>query len=509
MNIAIVAIACVVIFFLLPLLRWFMAKTKRPNRELKHTRSRGPPNPPPSQPPVKRPRQEEGPSTRKPSQSKGKGKAHDIPHMPHSDASKVIYQIEFERHDIPGRYFPRFQSQDDVRAIQLPGTYFLSMLTIKRTLKDYGSRFAELKVICERDFKIDDFQPNAKRPNTPINVINWIVSRGWTPILQNHVCNPHIVREFYFRGSIQSISNSSAQRIVSWVRGQEVSISAYTIREFFSLPHIENPQFPFHPSVEISTDNILSILMGAAHKWDHLRKIITGFFLPDYRVLYAIYHHCIRQDTHHSEFNVFDSLQLFAIGTGLSIDLGNLIFEGIVACLVSHHDGTGSYNALVMGSLITHILIHFYKVPHYKKEIAVKPSKGTYNIGSWHRSLSQAPIYVRAKNDADDRFLQMKARELTGSKGKIIQVSSRRIAPPPAPSEDVQGLFALMKKIIKKVEKIGKHLNIPHFDSDDDLEAPVPPAIATIVEEGEDEEEVEDSESEGNEDVSSSDSQQF
>ncbi|KAM7509899.1 hypothetical protein LguiB_008774 [Lonicera macranthoides] len=386
MNIAIVAIACVVIFFLLPLLCWFMAKTKWPNRELKPTRSGVPPNPPSSQPTIKRPRQEEGTSTRKPSKSKvkGKGKAHDIPHMPNSDPLKVVYQIEFERHDIP------------------------------------------------------------------------------------------------------------------------VSISVYTIREFFSLPHIENPQFPFHPSVEIRTDNILSVLMGAAHKWDHLRKISTDFLLPDYRVLYAIYHHCIRQDTHHSEFNSFDSLQLYAIGIGLFIDLGNLIFEGIVACLVSHHDGMGSYNALVMGSLITYILIHFYKVPHYKKEIAVKPSKGTYNIGSWHRSLSQAPIYVRAKNDADDRFLQMKARELTGSKGKIIQGSSCRTAPPPTTSEDVQGQFALMKKIMKKVEKIGKHLNIPHFDSDDNIEVPVPPSAAPIVEEGE--EEVEDSESEGNEDVSSNDS---
>ncbi|KAM7469732.1 hypothetical protein LguiA_007915 [Lonicera macranthoides] len=216
--------------------------------------------------------------------------------------------------------------------------------------------------------------------------------------------------------------------IVSWVRGQQVSISAFTIREYYSLPHIEQPQFPFHPSVDINTDNALSILMGAAHKWDGLPKINTGFLLPDYRVLYSIYHHCIRQDSHHSEFNVLDSLRLYAIGTRLSIDLGDLIFKGMTSCLVYHHDGSGSYNSLVMGSLITRILVHFYNVPRYKKEITVKPSKGTYNLGSWHRSLSQAPIYERAANDADDHFLQMKARELIGSKGRIIQGSSRRTA---------------------------------------------------------------------------------
>ncbi|KAM7517925.1 hypothetical protein LguiB_016887 [Lonicera macranthoides] len=65
MNFAIGAIACVVILCLLPILCWFMAKTKRPNRELNPTGSRPPPNPPLSQPPVKRPRKEEGPLTRK------------------------------------------------------------------------------------------------------------------------------------------------------------------------------------------------------------------------------------------------------------------------------------------------------------------------------------------------------------------------------------------------------------------------------------------------------------
>ncbi|KAM7513818.1 hypothetical protein LguiA_003406 [Lonicera macranthoides] len=64
----------------------------------------------------------------------------------------------------------------------------------------------------------------------------------------------------------------------------------------------------------------------------------------------------------------------------------------------------------------------------------------------------------------------MKARELTGSKGRIIQGSSRHTAPPPAPSADVQRLFAFMKK----VDKIGKYLNNPHFDSNDDIEALAP-----------------------------------
>ncbi|KAM7507244.1 hypothetical protein LguiA_017697 [Lonicera macranthoides] len=131
-------------------------------------------------------------------------------------------------------------------------------------------------------------------------------------------------------------------------------------------------------------------------------------------------------------------------------DIGDLIFEGIVSCLVSHRNESGSYNALTMGSLITRILVHLYKVPRYKKEIAMKPSKGVYNIGSWHRSLSQAPIYERAASDTDDRFLQMKAREQTGSNGRIIQGKTRRTIPQSVPSAEVQGLSAFMRKIKKK-----------------------------------------------------------
>ena len=59
--------------------------------------------------------------------------------MPHSDPSKVVYQLQFEHHDIPGRFFPRFQSQDDARG--------------------YLARFASLKVHCERNIDIDEFRP--------------------------------------------------------------------------------------------------------------------------------------------------------------------------------------------------------------------------------------------------------------------------------------------------------------------------------------------------------------
>ena len=151
-----------------------------------------------------------------------------------------------------------------------------------------------------------------------------------------------------------------------------------------------------------------------------------------------------------------------------------------------------------MGSLITKILVFLFQNPRFKKELAVKPLRGPYNIGNWNSSFAQAPIYVRATNDAEDRFLQMKACEQTGSKWRIIQGASRRSMAPPTQSEDVKGLFAYMKEITRKVDLIGQHFKIPHFHSAEDVEAQIPSTAATTA----DEEVAADTEEESNEEGS-------
>lgn len=133
------------------------------------------------------------------------------------------------------------------------------------------------------------------------------------------------------------------------------------------------------------------------------------------------------------------------------------------------------------------------------------------NIQHWelNRSLSQAPIYVQVTNDEDDCFLQIKARELTDNKGRIIQGSTRRRAPPVTPATDFKGLLAFMNKIMKKVDKMEHHLQISHFDRDDDLEAPAQTSHTQAVEDdGGEDNEVEESEDEAS-DGPSSNSKRF
>ncbi|KAM7509162.1 hypothetical protein LguiA_019615 [Lonicera macranthoides] len=90
----------------------------------------------------------------------------------------------------------------------------------------------------------------------------------------------------------------------------------------------------------------------------------------------------------------------------------------------------------------------------------------------------------------------MKAREQTESKGRIVRGSSHRTTVQTGETKDVKGMFAFLKKIIKKVECIGKqverinnHLNtLPYNSDDDDEEARVPPVATTQATEEESDE---------------------
>ncbi|KAM7487183.1 hypothetical protein LguiB_024667 [Lonicera macranthoides] len=74
----------------------------------------------------------------------------------------------------------------------------------------------------------------------------------------------------------------------------------------------------------------------------------------------------------------------------------------------------------------------------------------------------------------------MKIREQTGSKGHIIQGPARRTAAPSGETKDIKGVFTFLKKILhtvecigKKVDRIGKKVNLYPHASEDDEEAQV------------------------------------
>ena len=112
-----------------------------------------------------------------------------------------------------------------------------------------------------------------------------------------------------------------------------------------------------------------------------------------------------------------------------------------------------------MGSLITNILVTIWKVPHFKSESSAKNYRGTYNLTSWKKSLSQASIYVRSARDKHDSFICMKNTSELGAKNKVIQGSTRQCAHSyhPTRQPEEKGIKGTLKRILKKIDFIGRN----------------------------------------------------
>ncbi|KAM7460248.1 hypothetical protein LguiB_006671 [Lonicera macranthoides] len=451
---SIIAIVC-----LLSLLGLLMAKTKVPSKQSKK-KTHSPPNPPPSFPPVKK-------SKHDASGSKGKGIQAEPSHP--SSGQPVMAEAHYQ----PETYFPCFAS--DAQA------------------KEFTTQYSKAKVNCERNVNLMAFKPSTKR-NTivPSLVYDWLMVRHWDKVVQNHSCYPFIVREFYFLANL--VEHPKGHRLVARIRGVDTYIDADSIRQIYSLPLVENPQYPYSVTQAPNINSVLSELMGSPHTWDNLLRVATGFLRPDYRILYAIYHYCISPDSHHSEVGPKDATFLYAVGMGHAIDLAQVLFSRVVECLTCRKEGQPSSTGLVLGSLITRVLTEIWNVQSFKSEPTARSSRGTYNFTSWKKSLSQAPVYIRAEKDEDDAFIQMKAQGEKGAKGKVIQGSTRQRSKTYRPSiqPEEKGFKGMLKRILAKLDRlhrsqvkirhnqhvigkqvhhIGKYLELPEFQHEFDVEA--------------------------------------
>lgn len=325
--------------------------------------------------PVKRPLRGDGSFASVPTQSKRKGKQ--------VNSSQITSRQPVMVED-PGRLFLCFRNEQEV--------------------KNFNAHYAKVRVSCERKVKLDDFRPNRSKPIIPPLIFDWITSRKWESIIYSRNCFPFMVRELYYRDELVECPDGHYM-LQSWVRGNSVHIDANTICEALSLPIVKTPQFPYTIDTQPNINDVLSELMGSPHTWGNLIRVGTGFLRPDYRVLYAIYHYCISPDSHHSETGSRDAVFLYAVGMGHTIDLVGFLFTKIVDCLTRRKECTETKTGLVLGSLISSILLSFWRVPSFTGETISRNSYGPYNLTSWKKSLSQASVYVRAKKDEDDAFI--------------------------------------------------------------------------------------------------------
>lgn len=72
-----------------------------------------------------------------------------------------------------------------------------------------------MRVCCERNVVIDKFKPTLSKLFVFPLIWDWIMSREWNIILENHGCYPFMVWEFYYRAKHENFSQGQGQRIIN------------------------------------------------------------------------------------------------------------------------------------------------------------------------------------------------------------------------------------------------------------------------------------------------------
>ncbi|KAK9155305.1 hypothetical protein Sjap_002785 [Stephania japonica] len=208
----------------------------------------------------------------------------------------------------------------------------------------YSFRFCHRPVIVEREFNLSDFDD--------LGVPQLFKSRQWLGLFNPEPALLGLVKEFY--SLIPSSPATPAQQHLSIVlRGTRCEFSPDVISQLLMIPRIENPQYDPSRTNCVDLDAVASTLVGVkTTQWTGpLPELLVS---PLYRVLSFIANSNIYPRTPSTVIDSKHAVLLYCIGTGVSIDLGSIIFG--VICRAA--ESTSSFDCLPFGSLITRFARH-------------------------------------------------------------------------------------------------------------------------------------------------------
>ena len=118
-------------------------------------------------------------------------------------------------------------------------------------LNIYKSVWAERKVVLD---ELDgEIQRNFER-------------MGWLPLMDiSHPPPAALIREFYSNLSIHS-DDSNTQYVMSWIRGEEYTITPSVVASTLGVPLVRQPVYPYDETPPL--DDIMSYLTRSSIQWD-------------------------------------------------------------------------------------------------------------------------------------------------------------------------------------------------------------------------------------------------
>lgn len=192
--------------------------------------------------------------------------------------------------------------------------------------KRYRDRFSFRRVNIELNVVLKDFPD-----------IHYVVqTRKWEQsLVHNPMPSQNLVQEFYANMDNSLVDISHPNKFTVFCRGQRVYFAPSVICQVLGLPLVKNPVFndEFHPDLSVLGKELTGqdTLAWNVATNDFPTTSLTWF----YRVLHKI---CLSNwfpNSHSSSITVDIGRFLYAVGTGVTIDLATVIFDKIVSAYQS------------------------------------------------------------------------------------------------------------------------------------------------------------------------------
>ncbi|XP_062113309.1 uncharacterized protein LOC133824442 [Humulus lupulus] len=224
-----------------------------------------------------------------------------------------------------------------------------------RKFQKYKDRMSFRLLNVESNVVLDDF-PRFKES---------MVSRGWVNSVSNLIMpSQNLVREIYSNIDKHLLESSNPNQFKVFFRGKWFRFSPYTIAKVLNLPVVNSPVFCSDFSTDLNL--VAAELTGIPDfQWPDSKGAIpatalTSFYILLFRVALTNW----LPNTHKSTVGTSLARFMFAVGTGVSIDLSTLIFDRIYNEVVAR--GTSNLRSLKVPQVLPspdpasdHVLLGF------------------------------------------------------------------------------------------------------------------------------------------------------
>lgn len=274
-------------------------------------------------------------------------------------------------------------------------------------------------------------------PNPPPFYLDVLRRRdGWYHhFILRFTCNCTLAREFS-----ASLIRIARYEYRAYVRGVQVILTPSTLSALTRIPEMAQYQCPFRGGSPAPTPTAVATeITGRPYQWDGNTMIQKSELSADYTMLWLVLCNCIIPTSYNASINLWAGRILYAIGTGMQVDVLRLLIEAISEPLET------SSRYIKSGVLITRLCRAAGVVERNNDER--KPARMPVGEQTQHRSTGQGRQKRRAGEASSSRPQD--------SEDEFTEMEDEPPVPDPIPAGPPQDqMFTMLREITESIRRL-------------------------------------------------------